>query len=224
MFSRAPVCFDGDRYMRMGTLEGRSVAAKRPRGGSRDVRGSSIQFRSVISPYPLAGPSPAALSRSPPSVARESTSLALPRSPAMAIPPPVPRRRDTATDSDASARRRSITPSSAPPTSRASSRLRGIGDATRGVALSATSAVTPCVLDGSAAQQRSGATRISRANTRACDLGHSRRDPPQTRDVHPRTTEKSRVPNRGPTHDMAKVSPRNERGMRERGKKRGTKK
>lgn len=82
-------------------------------------------------------------------------------------PPPAPRRGDTAADSDASARRRSITPWSATPTSRASSRLRGIDGATR--------AVTPCVLDGSAAQQqRSGAgASLSRASTRrrACDSG-----------------------------------------------------
>ncbi|XP_071561547.1 uncharacterized protein Toc isoform X2 [Temnothorax nylanderi] len=139
---------------------------------------------------------------------------------------PRPQRRDTATDSDASARRRSITPSSATPTSRASasSRLRGNVGATRGVALSARSTVTPRVPDGgSAAQQRlsasgAGVTRGAGAGAgtrrRACDLGHSRRDLPHlpnlptrpTRNpARPGATEDSRVPKRpSSTHDMAK--------------------
>ena len=151
-------------------------------------------------------------SRVPPPNVHENISLTLlPWSPAMAIPPSPAARRDTATDSDASARRRSITPPSATPTLRASSRLRGNGGATRGVALSATRYVTPCVVDGSAVQQRSGVS-LSRAGTRrwVCDLGHSRSNPIrklQTRNAHLGTTGESRVPNRrGPTHDMAKVN------------------
>ncbi|XP_011634222.1 uncharacterized protein LOC105425237 [Pogonomyrmex barbatus] len=131
----------------------------------------------------------------------------------MAILPPPARRRqhrryDTATDSDASARRRSITPSLATPASRASSRLQGIGGATRGVALSATRAVTPSVVGGAAAQQRQSSANFLRENNvrqRACDLGQSRRDLSQTRDTRPATTGERLVPNRrGPTHDMAK--------------------
>jgi len=190
---------------------------KRPRTDNRDVRGASIQFGPVISLRSPGLPSPSL--RKPPPRVRENISL--PRSAAMAIPPPPPlpvarrrRRRDTATDSDASARRRSITPSSATPTSRAS-RLRGNGGATRSVVLSATRVVTPCVVDGSAAQQRSGAS-LSRAGARrrACDLGHSRWNClSQTGSAYPETTGKSRVPNReGPTHDMAKVSPSERKG------------
>ncbi|XP_012533866.2 uncharacterized protein LOC105835289 [Monomorium pharaonis] len=131
-----------------------------------------------------------------------------------------PRRfRDTAaTNSDASARRRSITPPSVTPASRASSRLRGISGATRGVALSATRVVTPCVVDfGSAAQQQlqhqqrasSGASfSLAVPRRRACDPGPSRTSrysPPTRKDARPPGTRSSRVPNRrGPTHEMAK--------------------
>lgn len=209
MFSRAPLCVSLNSVWRSVYQNGYA------RGALSGDETSACQFNNSVSRFhPTAPLLPTA--REAPSDVRENISPTLPRSPAMAIPPaahrcPRPRRRhDTATDSDASARRRSITPSSATPTSRASSRLRGIGGATRGVALSATRVVTSCVVDGSAAQQQRSGANFSRAGIRrrACNLGYSRWNLPQTRNA-PGATGENRVPNRrGPTHDMAKVSPR----------------
>lgn len=122
----------------------------------------------------------------------------LSRSTTVVIPSPT-FRRDTATNSDASARRRSITLSSS--TSGAVSRLRRIdwGDAKRRDAgrraLSAKvveNVVTRLQANSRAAQQR------------GCDL---RRVYSVLRDTSGGSRVKSRVSSRrGPTHDMAKVS------------------
>lgn len=177
----------------------------RNRNARRAHSGARVPSRSAISP-----PAP----REPPSGGRENISLALPRSPAVAIPPPAPpsrrysgeqRRLRTASINNTVVGDADVESVALARNRRRDARRRVIREESRYAARSRRFG----------GHSSSDPVRARASRVRVRGDGHATRDLPRTRDAHPEAAEKRGVSsrtNRGPTHDMAKVSPRNETG------------